>query len=694
MAQQITKNTTDLKIGSVLKAIHIEDDAPFELNKFYKITDGDCVGTFEIGNAIAFTYSINELGDYFEHIASLDDIEDLEKKASILKETFEQIKQMSESAEDEISNDTLINEAIASLVQDEVFKGDEIELQFICDNMDITMVEKCSCCGTILLPDDEAYEDSLNDGKPLCEHCSLYDEDSSKYIKTIRQDVLENITGLRFSHLVGNSGSIVESFNHWLNENKYGFGISDDESKARFVEYLTEETELNICDICGLIEKSEDLNWSDENLFDEDYQNFRFLEGTNIGFDSICDDCLNKVGTISQPSLEDITTRIQENQMMHKVFDVVLLENVNFKERNIEKTTVVGEICYMDFEKKTYKLKEFGEHEFKDEDFFDILNLAYVNEYVSFMSMYCEESISRQVDEWSFVNWEGTPDIDYAFENFGYKEEFIEHLKSNDLPYGRFLTPKFNIGDEFQVHFNYYEDNEFTTHKIIEIDTTFAEADEIVYWSEEYVFITESELSRQKNPSSEFNEVLIVKDEVIHQIFCQDSGSNDTVVPTYNELIAAGEILDTWQICEEFQDYCYKSIVNKVNELCEEYFTISEAIIYAKKDTQKLKKYSIRQVVEYGVTIEIIEALQRLHKMSDNKELNDNKEIIVLQANISTQDISSIEIVLDCDINYIALSKYLKNEVGQSLYKDINMLVAVIKEAKYDKHNTLHLYDC
>lgn len=504
----------------------------------------------------------------------------------------------------------------------------------------------------------------------------------------------ENITGLKFSHLVGNSGSIVESFNHWLNENKYGFGISDDESKARFVEYLTEETELNICDICGLIEKSEDLNWSDENLFDEDYQNFRFLEGTNIGFDSICDDCLNKVGTISQPSLEDITTRIQENQMMHKVFDVVLLENVNFKERNIEKTTVVGEICYMDFEKKTYKLKEFGEHEFKDEDFFDILNLAYVNEYVSFMSMYCEESISRQVDEWSFVNWEGTPDIDYAFENFGYKEEFIEHLKSNDLPYGRFLTPKFNIGDEFQVHFNYYEDNEFTTHKIIEIDTTFAEADEIVYWSEEYVFITESELSRQKNPSSEFNEVLIVKDEVIHQIFCQDSGNNDTVVPTYNELIAAGEILDTWQICEEFQDYCYKSIVNKVNELCEEYFTISEAIICAKKDTQKLKKYSIRQVVEYGVTIEIIEALQRLHKMSDNKELNDNKEIIVLQANISTQDISSIEIVLDCDINYIALSKYLKNEVGQSLYKDINMLVAVIKEAKYDKHNTLHLYDC
>ena len=94
MAKKINNKTTDLKIGSVLKVINIKENTPYVLNKFYNITDGDGVGALFVGGSnIEFT--MHELGVYFEHVATLEDIEDLEHKALILKETFEQLKKTS-----------------------------------------------------------------------------------------------------------------------------------------------------------------------------------------------------------------------------------------------------------------------------------------------------------------------------------------------------------------------------------------------------------------------------------------------------------------------------------------------------------------------------------------------------------------------------------------------------------------------
>ena len=75
----------------------------------------------------------------------------------------------------------------------------------------------------------------------------------------------------------------------------------------------------------------------------------------------------------------------------------------------------------------------------------------------------------------------------------------MAQIKTNkkDLPYGRFLEPKFKVGDKFKVHFDYYEKGETTEHTIAKIDTSFTEADEIVYWSDDQVYITESELIKQ-----------------------------------------------------------------------------------------------------------------------------------------------------------------------------------------------------
>ena len=590
-------------------------------------------------NLVVAEFDDEKALDYYLEtgISSIDDIEDLEHKALILKETFEQMKQMSESAEDEISDELLIEETIAFLVQDEVYQGDERELRFICASMDISMIERCSCCGVVLMPDDECYGDELNNEAPLCDHCSIFNDQTDMYQKSVQQDVIEKLTGLKFSPHLGNVGSKIEEFNYWLNENSYEFGFKESDNKDIFTEFLNECTEWNICDCCGLIEKSTELNWDDEDLFDEDYQNFRFLQGTNIAFDAVCDDCLNKVNKRTYLSLEDITSRLIENKMHYRVGDYVILENVNFSKRNIVQNTIFGTIESLNTENETYSLIEFPGIDFKDEDFFDNSNEAYVNKYTDFIADNYPEK-SGEVDEWSYPNYEGHADIKMAFENYGYKKEFIEYLKSNDLPYGRFIDAN----------------------------------DEII---------------------EELDEVDIVKNDILNKIFCIDA-DNDIVVPSFNELVAADKYQPNWQLAEDYQNYSLPSIIQIVNELTENFFTTLEVLNSHKEKFRKSKKYAFRETIEYGAPYEVVKELQRLHEFYDDKDLNDEPEMICLQANVTTQDYSTIEVVLDFYINENELSHYLKSTLNSEHHDEVDKLLEAIKQAKADKHETLHVYDC
>ena len=488
---QITKN---LKLGTILKAIKIEEHAPFELGKFYKITDGDFVGSYTINNHIAYRYSINEIGDYFELIDSLEDIENLEYKASILKETLEQYKIM---LGDDISDNEILKEAIEFLANDE-FKGDAIELQFIYDNMDLEQVEKCSCCGKILMPDDECYSDELHDDDAvLCDHCSVFNEETDMYEKYLNQDVIEKITGLKFSSHIGNIDSKIEEFNQFIKENKFKFSIleKDEINSTTFLSFMSERTDWNTCEVCGLIEISTDLVWDTDEVEDEAYEALCFLKSTSIPSEAVCEACLLLIDSVNKPSLEIITSRKKENNLIFRIGETVLLENVEWFDKP-RVNTYIAKISSIDETKKTYTLEGYGDVEFKDEDFYDVVNEAYLIEYADFIADN-HSDLSDKVDEWASPNWEGIAEIDYAFEEFGYKNEFIEYLKAKDLPYGRFLEPQFKVGDKFKVHFDYYEKGETSEHIIAKIDTSFTEADEIVYWSDDQVYITESELIKQ-----------------------------------------------------------------------------------------------------------------------------------------------------------------------------------------------------
>ena len=569
-------------------------------------------------------------------------------------------------------------------IQDEVYQGNEIELRFICGNMDITMVERCSCCGKVLLPDDEAYEDDLNDGEALCDHCSEFDEGREMYIKSVHQDVIEKLTGYKFSPHLGNVGSKIEEFNYWLIKNDYNkFGFKNPRNKDIFIEFINECTEWNTCDNCEMIEKSDDLTWTNGEFFGDELAAISFINST-VNIVAICQNCLDMFTSRTKLSLHDIVQRIKENQMIYRVGDLVVLEKVNFEEKNTSLKSYIDTIVSIDEKTKTYKLKSYDDVLFKEEDFYDIANEAYVNEYRKFIANNYPD-ISEDVDEWSNVNYDGIPEIESAFVEFGYKDEFIEQLKVDNLPYGRLLTPKFNIGDSFTVHFDYYKDNEFTTHQIVKIDKSFTEADEIVYWDDNCVYITESELEKQKNQIKDEDEVL--RDSILVFIFSD-------IVPTYSELINAGEIKSNWQLSEEYENYDYSLVLEKVNERLVEFKAHSKALEKVKSKNQTNRMYGIRTTVEYGAPIELVCELQEIFYIYANGVINPDRELLLLQDCRRNEDYSSIVILLQSDIKYDELSKHLKSVLNDEHHDEVNLLIEAIKQAKADNHETLCVYDC
>lgn len=203
--------------------------------------------------------------------------------------------------------------------------------------------------------------------------------------------------------------------------------------------------------------------------------------------------------------------------------------------------------------------------------------------------------------------------------------------------------------------------------------------------------VRNEDTNNYENIYKAFDEISIVKDNILQNIFCDYDNYN---VPTYSEFINAGEFLANWQLDEEYQDYSYKSLKNKIDELCENFFTTLNVLNSQKEQNKKQKKYNHRTTIEYGVPIELLSNLQQLHNIYANTDLRKLNELILTQDSRTTEDYSSIEILLDVEINYSELSIYLKSNLHPEFYNDVNKLINAIKEAKSDKYDNLHLYDC
>ncbi len=183
----------------------------------------------------------------------------------------------------------------------------------------------------------------------------------------------------------------------------------------------------------------------------------------------------------------------------------------------------------------------------------------------------------------------------------------------------------------------------------------------------------------------------VIKNDIMHNIFNLDE-EYGIVVPTFKELVAAGEILPEWQLSEEYEHYPYDSIVNIINEKYSDFLETLYALDSFNENEKKKKKYGYRTYVEYGTPLEIIEVLQELHDWNDDVE--DKDKFILLQASVKKEDFSTIQVLLGIEIGYAKLEAYLKDELDVEFHDEVAKLIEAIKEAKADNHDTLHLYDC
>lgn len=183
----------------------------------------------------------------------------------------------------------------------------------------------------------------------------------------------------------------------------------------------------------------------------------------------------------------------------------------------------------------------------------------------------------------------------------------------------------------------------------------------------------------------------VIKNDIMHNIFCQDE-EYGIVVPTFKELVAAKEILPQWQLSEEYEYYLYDSIVNIINEKYSDFLETLYALDSFNENEKKKKRYGYRTYVEYGTPLEIIEVLQGLYELNDYTE--SENELVILQNSIEKKDYSSIEVLLQCDIKYEELKLFIVQRLKKEFHDEVVKLIEVIKEAKADKHETLHLYDC
>ena len=500
------------------------------------------------------------------------------------------------------------------------------------------MVEQCSCCGVVIMPDDECYSDELNDNDAaLCDHCSIYNEETAMYQKAVHQDVIEKLAGYKFSPHLGNVGSKIEEFNYWLNKHEHNFGFKESNNENIFIEFINEYTEWSTCDSCHMIEKSDDLKWITSEDFVEDENIGANFALATLNVDALCEICMDTIIKRTKLDLHEVVQRIRENQMVYRVGDLVVLENVNFDEKNTSLKTYIDYVVSIDENRKTYKLKSYGDTQFKEEDFYDIANEAYVGEYTKFIASQHSE-LSEDVDQWSKITHEGIPEIEMAFEEFGYKEEFIAHLKDSNLPYDRFIDANVEI-------------------------------------------------------IKELDDVDIVKNDILNNIFCIDA-DNDIVIPTFNELVTAEKYQLNWQLTEDYQNYSLPSIIQIVNELTENFFTTLEVLNSHKEKFRKSKKYGLRTYAEYGAPIEVILELQELFNIYGNGVKNPELELLLLQDSRNTQDFSSIEILVQDETKYDELSSHLKSKLNKEHHDEVDNLLKAIKEAKADKHEILHVYDC
>ncbi len=197
------------------------------------------------------------------------------------------------------------------------------------------------------------------------------------------------------------------------------------------------------CGCCGTSNKKVEVFSGEEDVPDILLDDYEFLY-VNIPFSTICLDCLNKVSKLTKLEFREIIERERAtgciNAPVFRVHDKVLIVNHDMLNPTDAKI-YFATIEVFDLENKNYKVKEYPNLTFVKEDFADIINSAYLAEYVNFLlnvSPYKDKIkqglySASTIEEYAKIKKTGEMCVDDVVAKFRYAKEFIDYLKDKKL---------------------------------------------------------------------------------------------------------------------------------------------------------------------------------------------------------------------------------------------------------------------
>ena len=166
-------------------------------------------------------------------------------------------------------------------------------------------------------------------------------KDELKLLGLDIKDAIEKVTHLKFSEHLNDVNENIEEFNYWLNKNNLFFSINNKNIKEHFIQFVNEFTEWNLCDSCGLIERTDELALVSSGDFMSDEYKAAVFACTKLKVDALCGTCMDSIIRRTKLDLHEVVQRIRENQMVYRVGDLVVLENVNFDEKKTSLKTYI-----------------------------------------------------------------------------------------------------------------------------------------------------------------------------------------------------------------------------------------------------------------------------------------------------------------------------------------------------------------
>lgn len=185
----------------------------------------------------------------------------------------------------------------------------------------------------------------------------------------------------------------------------------------------------------------------------------------------------------------------------------------------------------------------------------------------------------------------------------------------------------------------------------------------------------------------------IIRDRILETIFLNDI-SNNIIGPKFKDFIDAKDILLSWELFSEYEDYSYEEISNLIKDSEINFFANLNEINFHRQKEKDAKKYSYKTLIKFELDYEILRLLQRLAMYYCDSNVLYKKQVALFKANISTKDTSSIEIVLGFDISFLLLKKHLESNLDVEHHEEISLFIEALKQAQEDKHDTLYVYAC